>query len=127
MGKTGDLTFVINRRRRVPRHAAEVADVGRCSVLPDHGVSSAEPAYGAITNAGDANHRTLIIDGGGRRGSIAGDGGKFLDLAVLRSPHDGAELQHLSWRNAGWVMEWVLGPSYGLSPAVNRSSVSVAD
>src|SRR5260370_9376189 len=104
MGKTGDFTLGVNGRRRVPRDAAEVADVGRYSVLPDHGVSSAEPAYGAITNAGDANHRTLIVDGGGRRGSIAGDGGRFPDLAVLLSPQCRPELQHLSWRTSGCVM-----------------------
>src|SRR5262249_61140641 len=112
---------------RAPCHAAEVGDVGGYAVLPNHGASGAEPAHRAIANAGDADYRALVIDGSGRGAGMVGQRKRrqVLDLAVLRSPDHGMELQDLPQRDAGRVMNRVLRPSHGLSLVVNRSSVTV--
>src|SRR5262249_44596179 len=106
-----DDTQVVNGCGRIPSHPAEVADIGRDAVLPEHGVSGAKSTYCSITNPGDAYDLALVIDRRGRRAGIAGQGRQLLYLTVLPSPHHRSELENLPWRNAGWVMHRILCPA----------------
>jgi hypothetical protein len=53
------------RSGSVPRHAAEIPDVGWDAIFPEHGVCGAESAHSSIANPGDAHDLAFVID---RRG-----------------------------------------------------------
>src|SRR5262249_52269971 len=86
---------LVHRHRRVPRDAAEAAQVGRYAVLPHDRVGGGEPAYRVRADARDADDLTAVVDRRGRAGRVAAERRELLDLVALGPPDHRAELEHL--------------------------------
>src|SRR5207253_1972940 len=109
VGEADDRSLIIDRRGRIPGIASDVPKVSRNTVLPKHGVSSADTSNRHTAIAGDADHLTRVIDCCRCAGAVARQRWEFLHLAV-RLPDHRPELQDLERRIASWIVDTILCP-----------------
>ena len=122
--KSHDVARVIDVHRRVPGVAAQVADVDDDVVLPQHRVARGELADRDIAVAGNTDNLAPIVDPRRGRGGITGQRPQLVHRALLRVPHDRAELELLR-RVARRIEHRRLGPTDHLPGAVNAGRKSL--
>src|SRR5512142_363485 len=103
--------------------SAEVTDIGRNAILPEHGMSGADTSDGDAASTRDADNLAQIIDGRGGADGIAGQRRQFLHSAV-RLPDDRPELQNLECRIARRIMNTILRPANDLAAIVRPGGVA---
>src|SRR6185312_218402 len=71
VGEASDVALPVDRHRRVPGVTADVADVDRAPVLPQHHVLRGVATDRLIAFTGNADHLAAIVDRGGRAAVVA--------------------------------------------------------
>src|SRR4029453_11314049 len=73
VGEADHGALLVDRHRRVPGDAPEVADVARpTAMVPDHVVDCAEPAGRLVADAGDSDHASEVVQSRRSRDRVPG-------------------------------------------------------
>ena len=119
-----DIAALVDRHRCVPRHAAEVPDVGDVSAIPQHRVRRGEASDRLIADARDADDLSAIVDRRRRARRVTRNQRELDDAIGDRLPFNGAKLQDLR-RHTCRIVHGVLGPADDLALVVDASRESV--
>jgi hypothetical protein len=102
----------------------QIADSGRNTVFPYHGVSRADTSNCNTARTGNADDLAFVIDCCSSAGAVTRQWQQLLHFAVS-FPDYCPELQDLESRITGWVVDAVLSPADYLAAVVGAGCIAV--